>query len=163
MPTTRRRRPRSNRQQSPYFKIPYISDLRNPWRPYEVATDEIIEKIHDASMRILENTGIRFDDAEALDLWEKVGAQVDKSSRMVQIDRGLLLETLATAPSTFTFRARNPERSRFIGENSINFFSAAGTVFAGDMDRGRRPGMNCLLYTSPSPRDLSTSRMPSSA
>ena len=23
--------------------------------------------------------------------------------------------------------------------------------------------MNCLLYTSPSPRDLSTSRMPSSA
>ena len=29
----------------------------------------------------------------------------------------------------------------------------------------RRPGLmyNCLLYTSPSPRDLSTSRMPSSA
>ena len=25
------------------------------------------------------------------------------------------------------------------------------------------PGMDCLLYTSPSPRDLSTSRMPSSA
>ena len=25
------------------------------------------------------------------------------------------------------------------------------------------PGSNCLLYTSPSPRDLSTSRMPSSA
>ena len=26
-----------------------------------------------------------------------------------------------------------------------------------------RPSMGCLLYTSPSPRDLSTSRMPSSA
>ena len=25
------------------------------------------------------------------------------------------------------------------------------------------PGSSCLLYTSPSPRDLSTSRMPSSA
>ena len=25
------------------------------------------------------------------------------------------------------------------------------------------PGYSCLLYTSPSPRDLSTSRMPSSA
>ena len=25
------------------------------------------------------------------------------------------------------------------------------------------PNYNCLLYTSPSPRDLSTSRMPSSA
>ena len=27
----------------------------------------------------------------------------------------------------------------------------------------RAEGMSCLLYTSPSPRDLSTSRMPSSA
>ena len=27
----------------------------------------------------------------------------------------------------------------------------------------RSPGVYCLLYTSPSPRDLSTSRMPSSA
>ena len=26
-----------------------------------------------------------------------------------------------------------------------------------------KTGMRCLLYTSPSPRDLSTSRMPSSA
>ena len=33
-------------------------------------------------------------------------------------------------------------------------------------DKGRGPGgrmSTCLLYTSPSPRDLSTSRMPSSA
>ena len=30
---------------------------------------------------------------------------------------------------------------------------------AGDLNRG----IPCLLYTSPSPRDLSTSRMPSSA
>ena len=28
---------------------------------------------------------------------------------------------------------------------------------------GNWPGVTCLLYTSPSPRDLSTSRMPSSA
>ena len=28
---------------------------------------------------------------------------------------------------------------------------------------GKKSGHTCLLYTSPSPRDLSTSRMPSSA
>ena len=31
------------------------------------------------------------------------------------------------------------------------------------MPTGLRLSCNCLLYTSPSPRDLSTSRMPSSA
>ena len=33
----------------------------------------------------------------------------------------------------------------------------------GDLSSGTAPYTNCLLYTSPSPRDLSTSRMPSSA
>ena len=31
------------------------------------------------------------------------------------------------------------------------------------LTRDRKYGEGCLLYTSPSPRDLSTSRMPSSA
>ena len=33
----------------------------------------------------------------------------------------------------------------------------------GKLEKGTRPYIYCLLYTSPSPRDLSTSRMPSSA
>ena len=33
----------------------------------------------------------------------------------------------------------------------------------GEFAQGRYQSFNCLLYTSPSPRDLSTSRMPSSA
>ena len=32
-----------------------------------------------------------------------------------------------------------------------------------DIDKNQTLANNCLLYTSPSPRDLSTSRMPSSA
>eukprot|EP00831_Metopus_contortus_P024347 TRINITY_DN21246_c0_g1_i15.p2 TRINITY_DN21246_c0_g1~~TRINITY_DN21246_c0_g1_i15.p2 ORF type:complete len:166 (-),score=24.98 TRINITY_DN21246_c0_g1_i15:94-591(-) len=42
------------------------------------------------------------------------------------------------------------------GYQAINFY--APTSRYGDLE-----GQNCLLYTSPSPRDLSTSRMPSSA
>ena len=42
------------------------------------------------------------------------------------------------------------------GLEKINFFEAS--EYAGLIE-----GLICLLYTSPSPRDLSTSRMPSSA
>ena len=40
-----------------------------------------------------------------------------------------------------------------------------GTIFAIDSSESmiKACGNNCLLYTSPSPRDVSTSRMPSSA
>eukprot|EP00829_Urostomides_striatus_P003870 TRINITY_DN14218_c0_g1_i1.p1 TRINITY_DN14218_c0_g1~~TRINITY_DN14218_c0_g1_i1.p1 ORF type:complete len:150 (-),score=67.96 TRINITY_DN14218_c0_g1_i1:10-417(-) len=43
---------------------------------------------------------------------------------------------------------------------------ANGDIYDGDWNEGRANGKGlytCLLYTSPSPRDLSTSRMPSSA
>jgi len=40
------------------------------------------------------------------------------------------------------------------------FFSAGADI---NMLKAAEPPYNCLLYTSPSPRDLSTSRMPSSA
>ena len=44
-------------------------------------------------------------------------------------------------------------------------FTGAGRGFCAgaDLSAGKDTFNNCLLYTSPSPRDLSTSRMPSSA
>ena len=44
-----------------------------------------------------------------------------------------------------------------LGPGATNFVTAAAYAQLGGMP------MICLLYTSPSPRDLSTSRMPSSA
>ena len=43
---------------------------------------------------------------------------------------------------------------------SLGIFFAVALSGAGS---AKGVGMACLLYTSPSPRDLSTSRMPSSA
>ena len=137
-----RRRTRSARrsQKSPFFTIPYQKSVQNPWPPYEIAAPEQIETIHNASMHILENTGMRFMDEETMALWEAVGAKVDRKTQHVWPDRGLIESLVAKAPSNFTFRARNPAKSRFIGKNSINFISAGGTVFARNLQQGRRPG-----------------------
>ena len=53
------------------------------------------------------------------------------------------------------YRADGPEEMKCIGE----------TEFVNGIAAMSRSGLygSCLLYTSPSPRDLSTSRMPSSA
>ena len=47
------------------------------------------------------------------------------------------------------------------GQESIDPAALDGA--ADDEEADRPQGEGCLLYTSPSPRDLSTSRMPSSA
>ena len=46
---------------------------------------------------------------------------------------------------------------------SDEYKDKAGFYYADVEDGGINTGSACLLYTSPSPRDLSTSRMPSSA
>ena len=73
-------------------------------------------------------------------MWQQAGAQVDHKTQMVRMDRGLVLELVAKAPSQFRWHARNPKRDVIIGGNHINFAPNGGVVFAQDMDHGRRPG-----------------------
>ncbi len=115
--------------------------LRNPRPPYAWLDEEGLEQIHAASLDILENIGIDFLDDEALAIWQAAGARADHAARHVWIDRGLLLECIASAPPSFTWRARNPLHDVFIGENAIAFGPNGGMVFTHDLEFGRRPGV----------------------
>ena len=52
------------------------------------------------------------------------------------------------------------ETLNFLIENGVDY---VGFIFHENSPRNVTHALICLLYTSPSPRDLSTSRMPSSA
>jgi trimethylamine--corrinoid protein Co-methyltransferase len=79
-------------------------------------------------------------DDEALALWHQARAKVDFASQHVWIDRGLLLETIASAPETFTWHARNPARNLSIGGNVLTFGPPGGMVYTSDLKTGRRVG-----------------------
>jgi len=113
---------------------------RNPYKPIEVLRPEQLEKIHEASLRILEEIGMEFLDAEALSILKSAGAKVDAASQRVKLDRGLVLESIAKVPREVTLHARNPERNLTFGGNHVNFGSVASAPNVNDMDRGRRPG-----------------------
>jgi trimethylamine--corrinoid protein Co-methyltransferase len=108
--------------------------------PLNFVSPEQIEKLHDASLHILENVGLDFLDEEALDIWQRAGAKVDRASQHVWPDRGLVVEAMAHAPRSFTWRARNPAHDVFIGGNVLAFGPCGGMVYAMDEQRGRRPG-----------------------
>ncbi len=130
---------RAARRQLPLHKQPF-QQPRNPFQPMEILSAEQIEQLHAASMTILEEVGLDFLDAEALDLWEKAGARVDHKQRHVWLDRNLVLDLVSQAPSTFTWRARNPERNLTLGEHCLTFAPNGGTVFVTHQEMSRRPG-----------------------
>jgi trimethylamine---corrinoid protein Co-methyltransferase len=114
--------------------------MRNPMPPLEVAAPEQLDRLHEASMRIVEEIGLDFMDAEALDIWEKAGARVDRQAQHVWVDRGLLLEAVARAPAAFTWRARNPARNVRIGGDWIALAPQGGVAYVQSLDRGRDRG-----------------------
>src|SRR5439155_901122 len=80
---------------------------------YQIVPDEAIELIHDESLKILEEIGCEFRDAEAIALWKEAGADVRETR--VRIDRVMLMELIGKIPSQFVQHARNPDRSVTIG------------------------------------------------
>lgn len=109
--------------------------LRLP--PYEMATEEQVTAIHDVSLRILEEAGIAFYDAESLEILAANGARVDEDS-VVRFDRHLVAEHLARCPAQFTHVARNPARNVVIGGDHVVFAPVAGPPFVDELERGRR-------------------------
>lgn len=134
-----RRATRQERRQSPLYRIPFRT-IRNPMPPMQILGAEAIEKIHAASMRILEEVGLVMMDAETLALWENAGAQVEHKQQLVKLDRALLLELVSRAPAEFTWQARNPTHDVAIGGNAISFAPQGGVVYVSDSDYGRRRG-----------------------
>ncbi|MBX6321841.1 MAG: trimethylamine methyltransferase family protein, partial [Rhodospirillaceae bacterium] len=99
-----------------------------------------IERIHEASLHILEEMGLELMSAEALDLLARAGAKVDRDSGRVRLDRHFVLEQVAKAPRSFTLHARNPARSVTIGGRHVAFCAVSSAPNCSDLDGGRRPG-----------------------
>jgi len=115
-------------------------NIANPYVPLEILSADQLESIHEASMEILEDIGIEFLGDDALDLLSRGGAEVDRASRLVRIDRGLVAEALKTAPSHVDLTPRSPARRITLGGNRINFALVAGPPNVHDTLRGRRAG-----------------------
>jgi trimethylamine--corrinoid protein Co-methyltransferase len=104
---------------------------------FEVLTPEALELIEWNADTILEEIGVRFpEQPEALARWKAAGADV-KEER-VRIPRGLARALCATAPSSFTQAARNPEKSVVIGGRNLVLAPVYGPPFVRDNDGGRR-------------------------
>ncbi len=107
-------------------RLPYI-DLMTP---------EQLGKMHDASMRILEQKGIDFRDDESAEMWRAAGATV--RGHHVRIDRELLMSLISTAPSNYTMHARNPARTVKLGDGHTCFVPAYGSPTVIDLEGKRR-------------------------
>jgi len=69
--------------------------MKNIKATVEVLSQDEIEMIHKGTLRVLENVGMKVPNDECLDLCEKLGAKVDRSSYVVKIPAAVMENVLA--------------------------------------------------------------------
>ena len=103
----------------------------------KVLTDEQVEKIHEASLKILEKTGVRFDNADARQRLLDAGAIAHPDRKDVVIfPRSVIEETVGKVPREVSYFARDPEWDiRYDGEHTFPY-AGGGDPKVIDMDTG---------------------------
>ena len=96
-----------------------------------------VERIHEASMAILEEVGVVFRDPIAIEDWKRAGADVRADDR-VHLDRGLIMELIRTIPPKIEFFARDPAKNVELGGPKSIFVPMTGAPYMRDLDDVRR-------------------------
>ncbi len=112
--------------------------LKRAFPPMQIVSADEVEAIHHASLKVLSEIGMDFTLPEARDMLKAAGADID--GERVRFDPAMVEELIATAPSEFTFHARNPANSFVLGGDHMAFGTVASPPNSADMDGGRRTG-----------------------
>ena len=106
--------------------------------PLRGVSDDELEAIHLASLRVLSETGVDFLDDTSRRQLADAGCAVDGDR--VRFEPELVQQLVATAPAEFTLHAPNPERDLHIGGDVITYTSVASPPFVTGLGRDRRDG-----------------------
>ncbi len=126
----------SRRLKSQTRNITMLPALRHNLPLTEPLNQDQINRIDNASMDILENTGIHFRDKVALEDWRSIGAKI--VGETVFLDRFLIKDLIKSIPETFTYHARNPKNNLDFGKNYSMFVPMTGAPYLRDLEDKRR-------------------------
>lgn len=103
-------------------------------------SDQKLDRIHAASLEILERTGLRLYEPRALELLRQKGVAVEDGNR-VRIPHYLVEWALSTAPKQTTLYDRHGDEAMLLQENNIYFGTGSDCPNVIDLRTGeRRPG-----------------------
>ncbi len=105
---------------------------------YEVLTRADLDNIHEATMQVLEKTGVRFKYKPALNVFSKEGLKIDGNK--VYFNKEFIEKQIKKVPEKFTLHARNPENNVEIGGDNIVLTPGYGSPYVMDLENGRRMG-----------------------
>ena len=97
-----------------------------------------IDDIHNATLEILENPGLKIPSKRALDILNEVGASVDYGKNLATIPQYLVREALKKTPKTLEYCARNSKNDFLLDKKDTHFTTDGYGVLIRDYETGER-------------------------
>jgi trimethylamine---corrinoid protein Co-methyltransferase len=115
-----------------------IKSISDPKLKLEVLTPEEVQKIHDATLWIIEHVGVRFPSKRALEIWEANGATVDHDKKIVRAKPQLIEDALKKCPPKYNLAARDPQQDCSLDGNHVYLGTDGCGVEVIDMETGQK-------------------------
>jgi len=94
------------------------------------------EAIHDATLDVLENVGVKVPVEEALDLLDAAGCLVDACAETVRFPRRIVEEALESTPGTILLASRDGGRDYLMGGRSVGYTNFGEGIRVYDLETG---------------------------
>ncbi|HZL64530.1 MAG TPA: trimethylamine methyltransferase family protein, partial [Thermoleophilia bacterium] len=124
----------------------------NPIAPrlkWDVLSPSELERIHEATLEIMEDVGIRFPSDKALGILEKNGCEVDRATQVAKLPRKVVMEAVAQAPKEYTLAGRDADADMLIDGKHCYLSNDGSGVFVFDHKTGeKRPSTKADAATS---------------
>ncbi len=103
---------------------PSLQPIRTNFK-LDVLSDDHLDQLQEATLTILETTGVKLPYEKALKVFADHGAEVDFDNEIVKIPRELVLKALATVPRYFHVGSRDPAFD-FDLQDGVTYFTTDG-------------------------------------
>ncbi len=124
----------------------------NPIAPklwWDVLSPSELERIHEATLDVLETVGIRFPSERALDVLEKNGCEVDRATQIAKLPRAVVMEAVSQVPDSYVLAGRDPACDMLIDGKHCYLSNDGSGVFVWDHHKGeKRPSTKADAATS---------------
>jgi trimethylamine---corrinoid protein Co-methyltransferase len=108
-----------------------------PGGHYKPLRPEDVQRIHEASLIVLERTGIEVQPSECRDIFAAAGARVAATENRVFIPRSMVEDALARAPNEVVLCGRDPRHDMTLGGTRVYMGTGGAAVKVLDLDTQR--------------------------
>jgi len=114
------------------IKKGFMGGQYKPLSAYDVG------RIHETAFRILEEIGVQVELKEALDIFERGGAKVDRGEKIVKISSELVEEMVGSAPSKIVLGGREKENDLVLEGTRVHMGTGGAALNVIDVDSGEK-------------------------